>query len=162
MNVLLSLGTNLGNRLNNINTIVKHLKEILLEPVVISSIVETEPIGVPGEQPYYYNCVLSGVFNDTVFKLLEKCQTIEIKMGRQNKNTYAARIADIDILLADSQMIFESDLVIPHPQMLKRRFCMEGACEIAAHWNHPLENQLIKDLYHSMAGDMQNQTIRYI
>ena len=63
INTILSLGTNLGNRKKNIVKMIELLKDILYPPINYSKLMETEPVGTPDKQPWYYNCIISGIYN---------------------------------------------------------------------------------------------------
>jgi 2-amino-4-hydroxy-6-hydroxymethyldihydropteridine diphosphokinase len=138
------------------------LKEVLQPPVKLSPLMETEPVDVPDEQEWYYNRIVSASFNGTARSLLEKCREIEKRLGRDNKNTLQARTADIDILLVDDYIIEEEDFTVPHPQIVKRRFCIDGIQSIEPAWVHPTERKNFQELFESMDKQMLKQKIHFI
>ncbi len=161
--VFLSLGTNLGNRNGNIQRMIEHLKKILQPEIVLSKLMETEPIGMSSnDNDWFYNLVLSGKFTGSAHELLKVCQNIEKLLGRNNKNSLEARTADIDILLVNNQIINEKDFIIPHPQILQRRFLLEGMKSIAPDLFHPIYNKSFFDLYINMEEPVQKQKIHYL
>lgn len=160
--VVLSLGTNLGDRRKNIEDMVTALKETLQPPVKMSPLMETEPVDVPDEQEWYYNLIVSGAFDGTARSLLEECREIEKRLGRDNKNTLQARSADIDILLVNDRIIEEGDFTVPHPQILRRRFCIEGIQSIEPGRVHPTEKRTFRELFESMDEQMLKQKIHFI
>lgn len=162
IHVIVSLGTNLGDRRKYMDEMVALLKELFQPPVRLSPLMETEPVGTPDEQGWYYNRIVSGKYGNPARSLLEDCREIETKLGRNNKNTLQARTADIDILLVDNCIIDGEDFIIPHPQLLKRRFCIEGIHSIEPDWVHPVEKKTFRELYESMDVPVLEQKIHFI
>lgn len=158
----ISLGTNLGDRNKNMEAMIQLLKEVLETQVKVSQLMKTEPVGTPDRQQWYLNCIVSGKYNGSARLLLETCQQIEKKLGRKNKNTLKARTADLDILLVDDCIINDNDFIIPHPRILKRRFCVEGIASIEPNWIHPIEKKSFRLLYETMDKHILKQKIRFI
>jgi 2-amino-4-hydroxy-6-hydroxymethyldihydropteridine diphosphokinase len=134
--VVLSLGTNSGDRPQNMYHMEAELAEVLVAPLRRSSLMETAHVG-EGVRPPYYNRLLRGGYAGSPRELLLRCQAIEVKLGRTRKGLFAARTADIDILLFGSREIDDEGLIIPHPRMLDRRFCIAGLAEIAGELGIP-------------------------
>lgn len=155
----LSLGSNLGNRSAAIGAMIDRLGGILLPPVSISSLMETEPVDVTGVQPWYYNQIISGYYKGDAQKLLRQCLTIENELGRQRGAPKSSRTADIDILLFGDEIIQSDDLVIPHASLTKRRFCLEGLCQIHPDWIVPDKKLTIKQLVEAMDLSVLSQQI---
>lgn len=128
--VVLSLGSNAGLKTRFVESMVNEMERLLTPPVLRSRLMETEPVETAAEQEWYVNCVMAGSFEGTPRDLLEACQAVETKFGRVRAGFHAPRTADIDILVFGSLIIREKDLVIPHPSLLRRRYCLEGAAEI--------------------------------
>ena len=128
--VYLSLGTNLGDRLKNLQGAVVSLGK-LGKIEKLSSIYKTKPWDVPEEQPYYLNqnCQLDTEISS--LELLEKIFNIEKKLGRKNKGDMNPRVIDIDLLLYENTVQRLENLIIPHPEMTKRAFVMIPLAEIA-------------------------------
>jgi len=127
--VYIGIGSNLGDRLKNINRAVDCLKadkDITVEK--ISSIIETEPVGSVG--PRYLNAAVKITTELAPGKLLAVLQDIEKKLGRRRPFKNAPRTIDLDILLYDDKLVDEPDLKIPHPRMLEREFVMKPLSEI--------------------------------
>jgi 2-amino-4-hydroxy-6-hydroxymethyldihydropteridine diphosphokinase len=127
--VYLSLGTNLGNRLENLKQVLESLKEFC-QVVASSSVYETDPWGFE-DQPIFYNQV---VRIETILEplpLLQEIKKIELEMGRIPTFQYGPRLIDIDILLYDRLMMNSPELKIPHPQMKSRAFVLTPLVEIA-------------------------------
>lgn len=128
--VVLSLGTNSGDRVLNMRCMEAELLSILEPPIRFSSLMETAHVG-EGERPAYYNRLVRGWYAGTPRDLLRRCQAIELKLGRRREGRFTPRTADIDILLFGNEDIAEEDLCIPHPRLFDRRFCIAGLAEIA-------------------------------
>ncbi len=136
--VYLGLGSNLGDRLENIQNAI-HLVSKRISVEKISTIIETDPIGGP-PQGKYLNAVLKARTGLSAYKLLKITQGIENVFGRVRTIKNAPRTIDIDILLYDDVHINDEDLIIPHPRMLERTFVMKPLEEIDA----PLAKRLEK------------------
>lgn len=162
MRIILSCGTNLGDRMRNMEAMLAYCKQILLPPYAQSPLMETEPVDTSGNHPWYFNCIIAGRYTQTMHHLLQQCQKIETTLGRNNKGSMEPRTADIDILLADSLIVNEPDLIIPHPHLLNRRFCIEGITAIAPEFEHPVTGLSFKSLHRSMPREVLAQKIIFI
>ncbi|MDX1905231.1 MAG: 2-amino-4-hydroxy-6-hydroxymethyldihydropteridine diphosphokinase [Thermonemataceae bacterium] len=130
------LGTNLGDRNQNLQTALTHIEKIG-EVISKSSIYESEPWGVQNQQNFL-NMVIELQINFNPQELLSELLAIEKKMGRERKQKWEARLIDLDILYFKNLIINELDLVIPHPFLQERRFTLEPLCEIAPMMLHPI------------------------
>lgn len=110
-----------------------------------SSIYRTEPVGFE-KQDWFINAVVEirTVLNPD--ELLKALQRIEDTMGRVRGPKWGPRIIDLDILLYGQEVIEEDGLVIPHPDLHKRRFVVEPLCEIASYVIHPVFGVSIRGL----------------
>lgn len=126
--VYLGLGSNLGDRLKNIQDALKLLSDVVTVER-ISTIRETEPVGGP-PQDKYLNAVVKITTSLLAHQLLKLTQTIEQKLGRIRTVANAPRTIDIDILTYDNERIDDAQLTIPHPRMLARKFVMEPLSEL--------------------------------
>ena len=133
----LSLGTNMGDKLKNLQTCVDLLHQKVATVIEVSSVYETPSWGF--EALNFYNCVILIHTSKTPQKLLTKLLKIEKELGRirQDTTTYASRIIDIDIIAFDTEVIDMPHLRLPHPHMYKRNFVLHPLHEIAPHWTHP-------------------------
>ena len=130
--IYLGLGSNLGNRKENLAYAIRFIGERVGKVLRVSSFIETEPWGFESENTFV-NAVILCETDLTPRQLLGATQKIEREMGRQKKSTdggYSDRCIDIDILLYDDLREDEPDLQIPHPLMLKRDFVMIPLREI--------------------------------
>ncbi len=124
--VVLSLGTNLGDRELNMASMENLIRELLDSEIRLSPLFETEPVGVDAHQNYL-NRIISGNFSGSPMDLLRATQAIENEMGRTNKGELAPRTADIDILLYGNETITTDELTIPHHALFDRHFEILGA-----------------------------------
>ncbi len=144
--VLISIGSNLGKRIENILQAINLLKEKkVLENIKTSSFYETEPVGYKN-QPNYINIAITGETQLSPKELLLKCKEIEKLVGRVSRPKWHAREIDIDILLYGGNIINTTELQIPHPEMCKRKFVLIPANEIASNWIVPSFNKTIAEI----------------
>lgn len=135
--LLLSLGSNLGNRKANILKATEMLEDSnIIFDNILSSFYETEPVGIT-DQPWFLNAALAGYTNLPLNNIIQFCKTIEHYMGRKPRKRWHEREIDIDILLYGCELVSTNPLTVPHPQMHKRRFVLKPAAEIAADAMHP-------------------------
>lgn len=139
----LSLGSNLGNREDNLDMALKLLSQ-RMRLGKVSSIYDTEPLGNV-DQPHFLNIACEVFTHLTPEGLLSLAKGIEGKMGRRGK-TGEPRTIDIDILLYSDIIMDKPDLVIPHPSMAERSFVLVPLAEIAPDLVHPVVKKTIKEM----------------
>jgi 2-amino-4-hydroxy-6-hydroxymethyldihydropteridine diphosphokinase len=139
----LSLGSNLGNREENLDMALKLLSQ-RMRLGKVSSIYDTEPVGNTN-QPRFLNLACEVFTHLTPEGLLALAKGIEGKMGRRGKSG-GPRTIDIDILLYGDAVVDQRDLVIPHPKMAERSFVLVPLSEIAPDLVHPVLKTTIKEL----------------
>ena len=130
----LGLGTNLGNKTENIAQAIQWINEQVGEVLRRSSDYVSEPWGFQSENTFL-NIVVAVETLLEPFDLLQKLQQIEKQLGRTEKTLgeYKDRIIDIDILLYDDKTIATSELVIPHPLINERDFVRIPLAEVNLH-----------------------------
>ena len=136
----LSLGSNLGNKAENINSAVELLSERAGKVLKVSSNYETEPDGFVSENSFV-NIALSLDTPLDALALLEVCEQIEKELGRTSKSVnlnYSDRVIDIDILYFNNMQLATDRLTLPHPRMHKRAFVLAPLSEIAPKFRHPI------------------------
>lgn len=127
----LSLGSNLGDKLENLKAAVKMLDaEQSCKITAKSSVYLTRPVGIT-DQPDFVNAVIQINTTLTPRDLLNICLNIEQKLGRKRTIRWGPRVIDIDILLYDTLVVRERDLIIPHPRIMERAFVIIPLAEIA-------------------------------
>lgn len=126
MKVGLGLGSNLGDRLLNLQQAKNYLLSLSPERWHWSSpIYETEPLGCPPNSPKFFNAALEIEFTGVPRTLLKKTQAYENAHGRDRiLPANAPRTIDLDILYFGEKEVLEKDLVIPHPRIAARRFVL--------------------------------------
>lgn len=139
----LSLGTNAGEKLINLQKAVDLIGEKAGDIKAVSSVYQTKSWGFESDD--FLNICIEVSTNLIPEVLLKKVLAIENELGRtRNKtNDYQDRKIDIDILLFDNEIIFYNDLKVPHPKMLERKFVLVPLAEIAASVIHPIARKSI-------------------
>ena len=127
--VVLSLGSNIGNRQENLKKAVKSLEESKVEILKISSIYETEPLGFK-EQDKFYNIALTAEYSYDPYTLLSEIRRIEKDLGREREFKNSPRTIDIDIITFNNQRIDTESLTIPHKEFMNRKFVLIPLAEI--------------------------------
>lgn len=141
--VYLSLGSNMGDKRENLLEAIKKVGELENTEVVKSStILETEPFGYI-EQDNFLNACLEVKTLLTPQEFLSSILKIELDMGRVREIKWGPRVIDIDILFYDAEIIQEDNLAVPHPWICEREFVLEPLSEIAPNYVHPLERKTI-------------------
>jgi 2-amino-4-hydroxy-6-hydroxymethyldihydropteridine diphosphokinase len=158
----LSLGSNMGPRERTMEKKIGELDGLLSPPVLRSRLMETEPLEVEEEQAWYVNCIVAGGFGGQARELLLTCRRIEESLGRTRGRVHGPRTADIDILLLGDMVVDEPDLVIPHPGMLVRRFCVEGLAQIAPALSPPGLHTTIGRYREEMDEEIRRQRLRFL
>ncbi|MFC1903494.1 2-amino-4-hydroxy-6-hydroxymethyldihydropteridine diphosphokinase [Chloroflexota bacterium] len=141
--VYLGLGSNLGDRQENLDKALEFLSQ-RVRMGKISSVYDTEPIGNT-DQPRFLNLVCQAHTRLTPEGLLALVKGIENKLGRTGKSN-APRTIDIDILLHGEQVMETPELTIPHLRMTERAFVLIPLAEIAPDLVHPVSGKTIKEL----------------
>jgi 2-amino-4-hydroxy-6-hydroxymethyldihydropteridine diphosphokinase len=158
----LSLGSNLGNRAQNISNAVNLIKNhpnIYLEKV--SSYYETSPVGP--KQPNFINSVLRVRTTLPARQLLNEIKLMEKALGREHsQKRWGPRVIDIDILFYGKAEINTPALKVPHPRFVVRRFAVEPLFEIAPHFSHPVLKVTAKTLSSKLKKTHPEQKIKVV
>ena len=146
--VYLGLGTNIGDKKENLARAIEKLSLALGECKALSSLIETEPWGFDSCNSFL-NCAAAFDTGLSPLELLDTTERIERELGRTAKSSngnYHDRIIDIDILFYGNTIIKSERLTVPHPLMQQRRFVLEPLAEIASDTIHPVLAKSIKQL----------------
>ncbi len=150
----IGLGSNLGDRLENLRRALAEMEKAEIGVVKMSSIYETEPYGVKNQNSFL-NMVVEAQTGLCPRDLLATLLRIEKQMGRKRDKKWGPRIIDLDILFYDDLILDAEDLKIPHPDIANRIFVLLPMFEIAPDYIHPVEKKSIGRLlteYLSRAG----------
>lgn len=128
--LVLALGSNLGNKRQNLNQCRQWLLDTIGPILAQSQEIETEPFGVSEPQPSYVNQVIVLATDHSLEQIFRKTQEIEKFLGRHSKGDLKARTIDIDLLYFGNSQISSSDLTIPHPRILERSFVFGPLVEV--------------------------------
>lgn len=151
--VILSLGSNQGNRLENIAICVKLIHQEIGTVIKVSKIYETPSWGF--ESDAFYNCALVLHTFNSSNKILSQALKIEKKIGRirSEEKGYQSRIIDIDLIAFDAQIIESEKLQIPHPLMQNRKFVLLPIQDLNLDWEHPILKKSISGLLQDCPDD---------
>ena len=145
---LLHLGSNMGNRQENLKEACRQLEQKAGRILQKSKVYETQPWGNT-DQPDFLNMAVRLDTKSNPDVLLRTIHLIEAEMGRVRKEKWEPRIIDIDLVLFADLVIQTPELTIPHPEMHLRNFVLVPLLDIAADWVHPILKESLEDLYWS-------------
>jgi 2-amino-4-hydroxy-6-hydroxymethyldihydropteridine diphosphokinase len=143
--IYIALGSNLGDRAENLRQARERIESPHLKVTRESSIYETEPREL-FDQPWFLNQVVEA--ETTLFprQLLARLLKIEQEMGRQRLVPKGPRIIDLDILLFGNVIVRGGGLEIPHPRMADRRFVLDPLAELAPAIRHPRSGRTVREM----------------
>lgn len=145
---LIGVGSNLGNRQQNLDRAVQKIGEHpSVELLRTSNWRSSEPIGGPDGQEAFLNGAISVKSSLAPPELLEHLLDVERSLGRKREVRWAPRKIDLDLLLVDGQVVDEPGLCVPHPWMAIRPFVMEPAAEIEPELIHPATGWSLQRLW---------------
>jgi 2-amino-4-hydroxy-6-hydroxymethyldihydropteridine diphosphokinase len=153
--VYLALGSNLGDRAENLRLAREQIEAPDLHVLRASSIYETAPRDVE-DQPWFLNQVLECETDLFPRQLLGRLQKIERKMGRKRTIAKGPREIDLDILLFGNAVVKAPELEVPHPRLPERRFVLEPLAELAPDKKHPGTRRTMRE----MLARVMDQTVK--
>ncbi|MBZ4651519.1 MAG: 7,8-dihydro-6-hydroxymethylpterin-pyrophosphokinase [Proteiniphilum sp.] len=155
--LILSLGSNLGDREQQIHSTLKKIEERIGKIISISALYHTAPVGF--ESPHQFvNCVCEVSSKLDIYTIFAITQMIEKEMGRAEKSVdgrYSDRVMDIDLIMAGDLVIDTQELTLPHPRFHQRDFVLRPLCEIAPDQVHPLLGKSIRQLFEELEVSSQ-------
>ena len=153
VDVYLGLGSNMGNRQENLETTLDLLRH-RVNLVLVSPTYDTEPVGNP-DQPRFLNLTCQIKTRLSPLELLMLTKGIESKLGRMPGPPDSPRPMDIDILFYGDQVIETSRLTIPHPRLHERGFVLVPLADIAPDLVHPVSGKSIQELLAALQKGVQ-------
>ncbi len=144
--VILSIGTNQGNRLENIENCIADLHREIGTLIKVSKLYETPSWGFESEK--FYNCAVIMNTHKSAHQLLEEVLLLEEALGRVRHDTegYQARVIDIDVIAFDEEIIASEKLQVPHPEMQNRLFVLLPMRDLNLDWRHPILQKYLHEL----------------
>ena len=147
----LAIGSNLGNKISNIEITKFELEKYKIKILKSSSnyISESWP---DASMPNYVNIIIKIKTSLLPLELLKICNLIELKLGRVRLKKNAPRTCDIDIIDYNKKILNEKNnkLTLPHPRMNERNFVLLPLFEVDKSWKHPKSNINIVNLINSL------------
>lgn len=139
----LSLGTNQGNKLENLQNAIYLIADKVGSILKVSSVYKTASWGFNSND--FFNICIKVTTIHPPEKIMQLLLHIEKALGRKRKDTtaYADRNIDIDILLIEDEIIISKNLMVPHSKMLQRKFVLVPLVEIASAVMHPIEKKTL-------------------
>lgn len=149
--VYIGLGSNLGDKKQNIEEALEYIKE-KCEILKISSLYETEPVGYK-DQDWFLNGVVKIGTHVGPQELLGFILLIEKRLGRVRTIKNGPRIIDLDILFYGNEIINEPNLIVPHPRLHERGFVLVPLQEVAPDLMHPIFRKTIQELLSNLGDE---------
>ena len=146
VNLVLHIGSNIGNREENLSRCISLLDIHLGTIIIASEVYSTEAWGIK-DQPDFLNqalVVATSMSPEEVHRMTTKVECI---IGKEKEYIWGPRRIDIDIIFYGDQILNLANLVIAHPRMENRRFVLEPLLEIIPDFVHPVSGKTIKEMY---------------
>lgn len=156
----LLLGTNMGDRAQNLNVAIAFIEKEVGQVFAKSSVYETAAWGKT-DQPGFLNQAIGVRTNLLPLEMLKCLLTIEQKMGRVRLERWGQRLIDIDIIFYENVIVLDdSDLQLPHPEMHKRRFVLEPLSEIAGNFVHPIFKEKVSSILSNLSDELTVEKLK--
>lgn len=144
--IYIALGSNLGDRLANLQQAVNQIDKDIGQVLQCSSVYEVPAVGFSGA--IFLNACLVAESEKSPNAILQGLQAIEMEMGRKQAidGLYRDRPIDLDLIMVDDEVLHSDELTVPHPRFQERVFVLQPLCEIAPEKSVPNQNQTIAQL----------------
>lgn len=144
--VILSIGSNQGNRLENIESCIDLIHQEVGTVIRVSKLYETPAWGF--ESDAFYNCALLLHSSSSAQKILSQVLKVEKQLGRirSDQQGYQSRIIDIDLIVFEDEIIESDKLQVPHPLMQNRNFVLLPMQDLKLNWKHPVLHKTVSEL----------------
>lgn len=149
--VAIALGANLGDRAGQIAQAANALAGVV-SGLRVSSLHETEPVGVAPPHPSYLNAAAAGWTDLAPRALLDRMLAIERDLGRSRPHANAPRTIDLDLILYDALVLDEPGLQVPHPRFRDRPFVLGPLAEVAPDMRDPVTGLRVEELLARLTG----------
>lgn len=127
----IALGSNLGDRLDNLRRARDEIRRLSSGPLAASPIYETAPVDCEPDAPPFLNAVVEIDYTGSALQLLHELRAIEARLGRPADHARnASRMIDLDILYFGAEEIASAELQVPHPRIAQRRFVLAPLADI--------------------------------
>jgi len=144
--VFIGLGSNLGDRVENLRKALSLLEAEGLKITRVSGLYETEPVETSGHQPPYLNAVAEIITDLPLTKLLDLLERVERCLGRTGKGKKEPRTIDLDILWAEGERVESDRLTVPHPRLWERAFVLVPLSELVEQLDGKPVSQMAQSL----------------
>ena len=156
--VIIALGSNMGDREGYLNGAVEKLNAVRgCHVKKVSDFIETPPYGVTDQADFLNGCLEM----ETLMyphELLDELHRIEKEAGRERIIRWGPRTLDLDIIFYDDMILQDDDLCIPHVEMHKREFVLKPLCGIAPYKRHPVTGKTVKEMLDEVNSGLSAET----
>ena len=155
----IALGSNLGDRKQYLDMAVEQLRERAdIKVIDVAPYLETKPYGEYAKYEFLNSCVEIETLL-TPEELLKVCNDIEEKGQRERKIHWGPTTLDLDILFYNEEIISTKQLIIPHPEIEKRKFVLQPMCDIAPYFRHPIHKKTMKQLLEDILKEEKDESL---
>lgn len=158
----IALGSNIAPRMTYLRQAIETIRGVKQISVVNeSSIYETEPVGYENQENFL-NQVVEITTQYSPLELLEACQLIENKLGRERDVRWGPRTIDLDILLYNQENIVMNQLIVPHPRMDSRAFVLVPLAELNPELIIPTINNTVREQLSLISNQEKRGVVKWI